>query len=58
MTVIVDPANENYAIVDGALATAVRFGRVADPTRPTVAELNAMPIVGYGQCFIDAREDT
>jgi hypothetical protein len=52
---VVDPTNDNYAIVDGELAVAVRVfpaGAIADPSRPTVAELNraagVASILGYG----------
>lgn len=49
MSTIVDPTNENVALVDGEIAMAIRFiANIADPTKPTVAEINAGKIVGYG----------
>jgi hypothetical protein len=48
MVTIVDPTNENVAIVDGEIGHALRVAKVADPTRPTVAELAGGKIIGYG----------
>lgn len=56
MSVIIDPTNENVAIVDGRLAGSVRAGKLDDPKAPTVTELDAMPIIGYG--FIGWKADS
>ena len=49
---IIDPTNENHAIdeTDGEVMGAVRvLSTRADAVPPTVAELNAAPIVGYAR---------
>lgn len=43
---IVDPTNENVALIDGALAGALRVGPAGTAT-PTAADLNSRPIIGY-----------
>lgn len=47
MSTIVDPTNENVAIVNGRIAMAVRIGPVNEAA-PTAAEVNSWPIIGYG----------
>ena len=48
MPTIIDPTDDNVAIVDGKLSHALRIAKVADPARPTVAELSSGQIIGYG----------
>lgn len=53
MTVVIDPTDENVAILsDGTVGHAMRVlpaRTTADPNPPTMAELNAAPILGYGR---------
>lgn len=55
---VIDPVDGNTAIdTEGALLYAVRAGTLKNPDAPTLAELNAMPIVGYGNWNLGGTDE-
>lgn len=47
---IIDPDSDNYAILDdGRLGIAFRLVDVENPEAPTMAEVTAGKIIGYGE---------
>jgi hypothetical protein len=44
--IIIDPTNENVALVNGSVGFAIRIGPPSDQP-PTKSDVDAWPIIGY-----------